>query len=148
MRKTRTIVTEAGFGNGSPCRLQMLSRQRTRTRRGQAAVEFAVVAPVITLIFLSSINAMHNISVKHNLQLVAYMAAAEVSSPESVLADVESHFELFGREAGLENIVLTITPYQGKIYTVTATAPAAGNNPLMPTSSGSLSAESYVYRSD
>ncbi len=122
--------------------------KESNPRSGIAAIEFAVVAPVIVAIFLGSISAMAQISLRRNLQLVAYSAAAEVSDTSNDLAAVEAHFENFAMDLGVRGMDLTITVHEDRIYLIKATAPQTGNNPIPPPSatSNALTARCYVYR--
>ena len=122
-------------------------RRTLQSRSGIAATEFAVIAPVIAIIFVGSISAMAQISLRRNLQLVAYTAAAEVSNTSYSLADIESHYEGFATDIGIRDSDISISVHDGRIYLVEATAPQSTNNPIStPGSAATLTARCYVYR--
>ncbi len=123
------------------------AHKTTHSRSGVASVEFAVVAPVVVIIFLGSISAMAQISLRRNLQVVAYSAATEVSDASNTIPTVKSHFEDFADEIGVRNVNISISLHEDRIYLVEATATQAGNNPIPSFgSSDSLTARCYVYR--
>lgn len=141
MRRTTTL-------SGRDCFDRSGRFGKQRMRCGAAAVEFAVVAPVITLIFLSSLNAMQQITVSHNLRLVSHMAAVEFATSSKSVSDLESRFEDFGTQVGLRDIRVSIKRYDGDIYNVRASVPIANNNPIVTYSSDTLIANSYAYRAN
>lgn len=130
----------------------MISRTKNKvrshqSRSGVAATEFAVILPVIVIVFLTATSAIAQVSLKRNLQLVALAAATEVSNPSNALADVESHYEAFAADLGIRDVDLSIQVHDGRIHVIQATAPQLGNNPITtPGSTAEVSVNCYVYR--
>jgi Flp pilus assembly protein TadG len=121
--------------------------QEPHQRSGIAATEFAVVLPVVVIIFLGAISAISQISLRRNLQLVAYTAATGVSNSANSIPDIETHFEAFATDLGIRNADVSVTVHEDRIYLIEATAPHAGNHPIQPPgSTGSLTARCYVFR--
>jgi len=117
-------------------------------RKGTAAVEFAVVAPVLVVIFIGGLSSLQHISVKHNVQMVCYMAAAELSNPNVTEAQIESHYESLGADVGVQDFQITISDFGNQISVIRAHAPLSRNTPFRFYSTATeVSADCYVYRS-
>ncbi len=96
-------------------------------RRGIAAVEFAVVAPLITLIFIGGISSIQLISLKHQATLIASSAGISAMKPEKSFAVVEAEAESFAKAAGLKNVEVDVRRTDHEIVAIDVSMPVKEN---------------------
>jgi hypothetical protein len=110
---------------------------RVRQRKGAAAVEFAVVLPIILMLILGGCELSCAILVQASLQNAAREAAREAVLPSATLATTTQLFNDCANAGRLRNATMTATPDPaqaptGTLITVTANAPF-GDNDWLPT---------------
>ncbi len=86
------------------------SINRCATRRGLAAVEFAVIAPVIVFLLISAIEVSRAIGVQHNLQEAAQAGCRLYSLKEASQQQAVDLINQSLQEAGISGYTLTFTP--------------------------------------
>jgi Flp pilus assembly protein TadG len=91
--------------------------KRTRTfrcgsafRRGAAAVEAAVVLPVVVFVVFSSIELADCVFMKQSLAIAAYEGAREASRPGGTQAQARSRIREVLSNKGVDNETVTFTP--------------------------------------
>ena len=133
--------------NNSNIRRSHKNRNK-RNRHGVAAVEFAVIAPVIVLIFFGSISVINSIRIQNNATQIAYMAATQVTTSDEPFNVLESHFEALATTVGLVGADLSLVESDQDIVRVRVTVPAAGNTPIPIASPSEFEANCFAYRNE
>ena len=110
------------------------SRNLRIKRSGVAAAEFAVCLPVIVLIVLATIEACTMVFLKQSLSIAAYEGARKGLAQNATNAIVVSAAEDVLSQRRVNGGTVAISPgnltgiQPGNYYTVTVSAPAAGNS--------------------
>lgn len=108
-----------------------------RTRRGLAAIEFAVCVPVIVLVTIGAIQSTDAIYLKNSLRIVAYEAAREAIQDGATTAQAQTRANEVLTARGVNNATVTFNPsditslVSGTNITVEVSAPA-NSNTIMP----------------
>ena len=85
-------------------------RENLRSRKGAAAVEFAVVVPVIVFIVLGSIEASSIIFLRQTLVQAAYEGAKVAIKSDASTATAETAIQSVLNGRGLEDVSITFDP--------------------------------------
>lgn len=107
-----------------------------KNRTGVAAAEFAVCLPVIILIVLATVEACTMVFLKQSLSIAAYEGARSALLQSASTAEVRRVAEQVLSERRVKGGTVSVTPANlasispGQYFTVTVTAPAAGNNAI------------------
>lgn len=122
-------------------------KDNTRKRRGIAAVEFAVVAPLLVLVVFGGIEATHFISLQHSANQISYSVAADLVLTDKSVEELEQQYEQIAVDSGYANASVDITGAPNTIASVVVTIPYAENATLASLFSKSDAiGESFVYR--
>ena len=84
--------------------------QKAQSRRGAAAVEFAMVAPVLLLVIMSTLEFGRGMLVKQVVTNAARVGAREASLPNSTTDSVQSAADTYAASAGIDGVTVTTTP--------------------------------------
>ncbi len=109
-------------------------KKRCTGRHGVAAAELAVCLPVIVLIVLATIEACTMVFLKQSLSIAAYEGARAALSQSATAAEAQQAAQRVLTERRVNGGTVTLQPTNlgsvapGQHFTVTATAPAAGNS--------------------
>jgi len=88
-----------------------IKRVDTRTnRRGAAAVEAAIVLPVVVFVVFGSIEIANGVFLKQSLAVAAYEGAREASRPGGTQNHALSRIREVLSNKGVDNEIVTITP--------------------------------------
>lgn len=107
---------------------------RSGSRRGIAATEFAVCLPVIVLIVLATVEACTMVFLKQALTVAAYEGARVAIAQDSASSDVQQKAEQILAERRINGGAVSVRPNNlsaispGEYLSVTVTAPAAKNS--------------------
>lgn len=128
--------------------MEKLQRANLRDRRGVAAVEFAVILPVLVIIFLGGIGVCHLINLKHQATFVAHSAALDAIKEVNLLSDAKSKATRLAAEAGLRNVTVNVSRSTSEKVKVEVIVPSDQNFSLnLPILPSSVKAEAFSYRS-
>jgi Flp pilus assembly protein TadG len=119
-----------------------MGNQRTRhegkSRRGTAAVEFAVCLPILLTIVLGSIEATNAIFLKEHLTTAAYEGARSATTPGQTITgateaanQVLAQFGILGGAVAITPAITVSTP-TGTPVTVSVSAPLGPNSYMQP----------------
>ncbi|MCA9173296.1 MAG: pilus assembly protein [Planctomycetales bacterium] len=90
------------------------SLRRTRSsrseRRGTAAVEFALVAPILLLVVMATVEFGRGMLVKQVLTNASRVAAREASLPNSTSAEVTTSATNYALSSGVSGVTVTVDP--------------------------------------
>ena len=86
------------------------SSRRDGSRRGVAAVEFAVCLPVLVVLVLGTIECTNMIFVQQSMHVVAYEGIRTAVNPGSLNSDVATRCNQVVAERGLRNVTTTTIP--------------------------------------
>jgi len=111
------------------------NRLQRRARRGAALVEFAVVAPILMLILLGTIEFGRVMLLKNSVTAAAREAAREATLPSSTEQSVTDAATNYTDQVSPETATVSISPLlisveAGDMITVTVTIPASAISPL------------------
>ena len=111
------------------------NRLQRRARRGAALVEFAVVAPILMLILLGTIEFGRVMLLKNSVTAAAREAAREATLPSSTEQTVTDAATNYTDQVSPETATVSISPLlisveAGDMITVTVTIPASAISPL------------------
>lgn len=107
------------------------------SRRGVAAVEFAVCIPLFVLLTIGAIQTTDAIYLKNSLRVVAYETVREAVKPAATGESASARGEEILAARNVQGAVITFDPPDlstasgGDAITVTVTAPA-NSNTIMP----------------
>lgn len=110
------------------------ARSLRKRRRGAAITEFAVVLPVLVLMFFATIEACGMINLEQSLKVAAYEAARVALVPGTTIGNVTATAEQVMDDRNVVKGTVTVTPSNyanlpaGTYIKVTVTAPAKGNS--------------------
>ncbi|MCU0718937.1 MAG: pilus assembly protein [Pirellula sp.] len=79
-------------------------------RRGAAAVEAAIVLPVVVFVVFGSIELANGVFMKQSLAIAAYEGAREASRPGGTQAQAKSRIREVLSNKGVDNETVTFTP--------------------------------------
>ena len=79
-------------------------------RRGAAAVETAIVLPVVVFVVFGSIEIANGVFMKQSLAIAAYEGAREASRPGGTQAQAKSRIREVLSNKGVDNETVTFTP--------------------------------------
>ena len=124
------------------------SRRRGRcARQGVATVEFAVIVPLLLLLFTGGITATHLVSLKHQATIIAHKAALDAMKPENDFSTVETRAEEFATSAGLNAVDVKVSSHKTEIVIVQVNIPVASNfslsSKITPTD---VKAQAFAFR--
>ena len=109
----------------------MIPKKKTKNsklnRQGVAAVESAVVIPLLVLIFFGGISASHLLSLKHHATIIASSAAKDAMKAENTFALVETRYEALASAAGLNNVDVIVSRESADVVRVEVVVPVADN---------------------
>lgn len=103
--------------------------QLTENRRGVSAVEFAIVLPVIVLLFLGAMEVGRVVMVQHALQEAAHAGCRVYMSGESTADDARKVIDSSLKEAGINGYNIDFSPAKDEVtdflepMTVSVTVP-------------------------
>lgn len=103
-------------------------------RRGAALVEFAVILPVLVLIFFATIEACGMINLEQSLKVAAYEATRVALVPGTTAGNVSASGQQVLADRRIKGGTVTVTPSDiagapyGTYIRVTVSAPAKGNS--------------------
>jgi len=112
------------------------SRNRLRTRRGAAVIEFAVCLPILVLLVFGSIEATSLIFLKQSLQTAAYEGVRQAVKQGALTAEVNGVAEeiLDSRQVRDASITFPLGDIRsigrGQLVAVEVSAPTRSNSPL------------------
>ena len=115
-----------------------MRRTNRKRRRGAAAVECAVVAPLLVLISLGTIEACSMIFLRQSLEISAYEGARVAIVPGTTDQNVVATCLTIAGVRRVQDTTVTLTPSNvsaqpyGTIIKVSVTAPCASNALLPP----------------
>lgn len=84
-------------------------RKHTRRRRGAAAVEFAVVAPVFIMLVLASIEFAHVFMIQHLLVNASREGARNAVTSAATIEDVQTQVVDYLADLGIHGIDVSVT---------------------------------------
>ena len=105
-----------------------------RPRFGLAAVEFAVVLPIMAAIVFGGMEASNAIHLKQTLTSSAYEAARTITATGGTQGRAQTRFDEIVAAQNIQQATITFSPAvnsstaSGTLITVTATAPATVNS--------------------
>lgn len=125
-----------------------------RSRRGVAAVETAVMLPLVILFVFAPIEIVNGIFHRQSVTIAAYEGARAASIPGTTREMVTARIEEVLVNRNLMNAVITINPPivsttpRGTIIEITVSAERSGNevNPLRLFSSSSMEKTVFMVR--
>lgn len=121
----------------------MNSSKKRHSKKGVAAVEFAIAIPVFVLILLGTIESCTMIFLKQSLEIAAYEAARVSLIPKSTTSDVESAATALLSVRRINNFTISVTPSNfqtasyGTFIRVDVSAPCNSNSAFLPIFSNS-----------
>lgn len=110
-----------------------MQRKRKGSRRGAAAVECAVIAPLLLLIAFGTIEACSMIFLRQSLEIAAYEGARVAIVPGMTDKSVTATCQTIANVRGVRGATVTINPTNisgqpyGTFINVMVTAPCASN---------------------
>jgi Flp pilus assembly protein TadG len=110
--------------------------RRVSKRRGVAAVEFAILLPVVTLLVFGAIEASSFIFLKQALQVAAYEGIREAVRTSGTAADARVQAEAILASRQIRDAVIQFTAadpttaQRGQSVVIEITAPTRSNSPL------------------
>ncbi len=119
--------------NFRPIRRSFRARPQEQ-RRGVAVVEFAVCAPVLTLIMLGTIESSAMMFLQQSLSISAYEGCRIALVPEAKATNVKYQSELILKDRGVKEATVLVEPAnfstspEGTWITVTTSAPFNKNS--------------------
>ncbi len=96
----RTIIPRFSRANPNP----------KQVRRGAAAVEFAVVAPLLFLFFFAAFEFCRVAMIRHTADNAVYEGCRAGIIPGASAADAQAEAELIMNSLGVTNVAVTVTP--------------------------------------
>ncbi|MEO8494398.1 MAG: TadE family protein [Planctomycetota bacterium] len=87
-----------------------MKRHSTTARRGVAAVEFAVILPVLLLLVLGTVEATSMIYLKQSIQIAAYEGARVALVPGSNKNNVIGACNQILKDRNVQGATVTVTP--------------------------------------
>ncbi len=116
-------------------------------RAGVAAVEFAMILPVIMLIFFACLQVSNVLSLQTNVTAISHQAALAVSKSNNTFQDVRDRYEMYAQSAGLKQLSVNLSRTNADTVEIVVSIPAAPNSLLSAaTDNRIVSHSSYVYR--
>ncbi len=91
-------------------RCKIANRSRSATRRGATAVEFAIVAPIVFLLFFASFEFCRVAMIRHTADNAVYEGARRAIIPGGTAADARDQAALVLSSLGVNNVNITVTP--------------------------------------
>ena len=120
-----------------------------RSRKGVAATEFAVIAPVLILVVFGAIEVTHYISLKQAATRIGHAAAADVILTDDSYADIEQKSEQLASDVGIAGASITISNAADNLASVDVSVPLSANAIILNFFQGvDANAQSFVYRGD
>lgn len=125
----------------------MTLRPIHRKRFGAALVEFAVVLPVILLVFATMIEVSRLILLQHSVDTAAYEGARNAMVPGATSSEARSSAMALINSAGLKGAVVQVTPEditeETPLVTVRVEVPVQSNAWVTPKwlASGNIASE-------
>lgn len=116
----------------------MARRRKSSERSGAAALEFAVIAPVLLIILLGTIETCSMIFLQQTLTIAAYEASRVSIIPEATTSDVEDAAIKLLNTRKVKDFSIKITPNNfgsasyGTFIKVEVTAPCNSNSSFSP----------------
>jgi Flp pilus assembly protein TadG len=113
---------------------RLRNKNRSRPKLGAAAVEFAVVSPILVLLLFGTIEACRIIYLRQTLTIAAYEATRIALVPKSTSGQVIAAANNILTDRGVNDAVVTITPSSfstapiQSFIEVRVTAPANSNS--------------------
>ncbi len=113
---------------------RLRNKNRSRPKLGAAAVEFAVVSPILVLLLFGTIEACRIIYLRQTLTIAAYEATRIALVPKSTSGQVIAAANNILTDRGIKDAVVTITPSAfstapiQSFIEVRVTAPANSNS--------------------
>ena len=83
---------------------------RPRRRRGAAAVEFALVAPVLFAVVMATVEFGRAMLVQQVLTNASRVGAREASLPNATLASVQAAVTDYADKSGIDGLTISATP--------------------------------------
>lgn len=123
------------------------TRCRRGTRRGVAAVEFALSLPLLVLLTLATVEACNAIYLQQSLTVAAYEGARTAILPKVKSANVEQQANQILSDRRVKGGVISVTPSDlgkvpvGKFIKVTVSAPMSNNSTFL---NGIFSSRTYT----
>ncbi len=117
--------------------IRRVSHRDSSTRRGIAAVEFAVCLPVLVLVVFGSIEACTMVFLKEGLTVTAFEGSRVALKPGMTAADVSTQCQQILTARNISGATIQVQPGtlasvpSGDPITVTVSAPC-GANAVMP----------------
>ncbi len=118
-------------------RFQFQSKSRQRPQRsGAAVVEMAVVAPVLLVFAMGTLEATTAIHLQQSLEICAYEGARVALLPNTKTGNVEAACEALLTSRGVKDASVTVTPNNfdtrpyGTEISVSVTASLGKNSPI------------------
>ena len=123
------------------------ARRNRFARQGVATVEFAVIVPLLVILFFGGITATHMVSLKHQATIIAHTAALDAMKAENDFATVETRSKAFAQSAGLNNVDVTVSMSGAEIVSVEVSIPVSGNFSLSNSSTPeSVKSTAFAFR--
>jgi Flp pilus assembly protein TadG len=116
----------------------MLRTRRKHARSGAAALEFAIIAPVLLIILLGTIETCSMIFLQQSLTIGAYEAARVSIIPNATTSDVVDAAEKLLDTRKVQGYSITVTPSNfpsaayGTFIRVEVRAPCNSNSSFSP----------------
>lgn len=137
MRTSRTLLCIIATLAIQPANA-MTTIKKSHNRRGTAAVEFAIILPVLLIIQLGTIEICTMIFLKQSLTIAAFEAARVSVVPTTTSANVVDAATKVLKIKKVKDFNVTITPANfsaaayGTFIRVDVTAPCKSNSPISP----------------
>lgn len=111
-------------------------KKRALRRRGVALVEFAIVFPIVLLIFAGMIEISRVLLLQHSADTAAYEGARSAMVPGATAAEASQAAQTLLLAAGLKSSVITVSPAliqeDTPLITVRVEIPIAANAWISP----------------
>lgn len=111
--------------------MHLSSRCGPRERHGATAVEFAIVAPLLFVVFFAAVEFARINVVRHSIDVAAYEGARAGILPGATEADVQARVAEVLANVSVSNSVVTVTPAasldSSSDVTVTIETPMSNN---------------------
>ncbi len=113
--------------------IRRVSNRDVSTRRGIAAVEFAVCLPVLVLVVFASIEACTMVFLKEALTMTAYEGSRVALTPGMTSADVTNACQQILTARNISSATISVVPNNlstipaGDPIAITVTAPCSAN---------------------